>query len=49
MPNVPGARPKEFPAGTYNLNAALIIGRRTESTARKVSLNDALRSYGVAV
>ncbi len=46
---VPGARPKEFPAGTYDLPAALIIGRRTESTDRKVSLNDALRSYGVAV
>ena len=26
-----------------------IIGRRTESTDLKVSLNDALRSYGVAV
>ncbi len=46
---VPGDTPKEFPAGTYHLPAALIIGRRTESTDRKVSLNDALRSYGVAV
>lgn len=46
---VPGSRPKEFPAGIYELPAALIIGRRTESTDRKVSLNDALRSYGVAV
>jgi 2,3,4,5-tetrahydropyridine-2-carboxylate N-succinyltransferase len=46
---VPGTRPKEFPAGTYGLPAALIIGRRTEATDRKVSLNDALRSYGVAV
>jgi 2,3,4,5-tetrahydropyridine-2-carboxylate N-succinyltransferase len=46
---VPGTRAKEFPAGTYSLPAALIIGRRTESTDRKVSLNDALRSYGVAV
>jgi 2,3,4,5-tetrahydropyridine-2-carboxylate N-succinyltransferase len=46
---VPGTRPKEFPAGTYQLPAALIIGRRTESTDLKVSLNDALRSYGVAV
>ncbi len=46
---VPGSRSKEFPAGTYELPAALIIGRRTESTDRKVSLNDALRSYGVAV
>jgi 2,3,4,5-tetrahydropyridine-2-carboxylate N-succinyltransferase len=46
---VPGTRPKEFPAGTYQLPAALVIGRRTESTDLKVSLNEALRSYGVAV
>jgi 2,3,4,5-tetrahydropyridine-2-carboxylate N-succinyltransferase len=46
---VPGTRPKDFPAGTYELPAALIIGTRTESTDLKVSLNDALRSYGVAV
>jgi 2,3,4,5-tetrahydropyridine-2-carboxylate N-succinyltransferase len=46
---VPGTRPKEFPSGTYELSAALIIGRRTESTDLKVSLNEALRSYGVAV
>jgi 2,3,4,5-tetrahydropyridine-2,6-dicarboxylate N-succinyltransferase len=46
---VPGTRAKDFPAGTYQLPAALIIGRRTESTDLKVSLNDALRSYGVAV
>ena len=40
---VPGTRPKEFPAGTYNLSCALIIGRRNESTDLKTSLNDALR------
>src|SRR5207253_5260631 len=28
---VPGTRPKEFPAGAYQLSCALIIGRRTES------------------
>jgi 2,3,4,5-tetrahydropyridine-2-carboxylate N-succinyltransferase len=44
---VPGTRPKEFPAGTYHLACALIIGRRTESTDLKTSLNDALREYGV--
>ena len=44
---VPGTRPKEFPAGTYHLGCALIIGRRTESTDLKTSLNDALREYGV--
>jgi 2,3,4,5-tetrahydropyridine-2-carboxylate N-succinyltransferase len=46
---IPGTRPKEFPAGTYDLPAALIIGQRTEATDLKVSLNEALRSYGVAV
>ena len=46
---VPGTRTREFSAGSFGLPAALIIGRRTESTDRKVSLNDALRSYGVAV
>ena len=44
---VPGTRPKEFPAGTYNLACALIVGRRNESTDLKTSLNDALRDYGI--
>jgi 2,3,4,5-tetrahydropyridine-2,6-dicarboxylate N-succinyltransferase len=44
---VPGTRPKEFPAGTYNLACALIIGRRTESTDLRTSLNDALRELDV--
>jgi 2,3,4,5-tetrahydropyridine-2,6-dicarboxylate N-succinyltransferase len=44
---VPGTRPKEFPAGTYHLSCALIIGTRTESTDLKTSLNDALREHGI--
>ena len=44
---VPGTRPKDFPAGTYHLSCALIIGRRNESTDRKTSLNDALREFGI--
>jgi 2,3,4,5-tetrahydropyridine-2,6-dicarboxylate N-succinyltransferase len=44
---VPGTRPKEFPAGTYHLSCALIIGHRTEATDRKTSLNDALREFGI--
>jgi 2,3,4,5-tetrahydropyridine-2-carboxylate N-succinyltransferase len=44
---VPGTRPKEFPAGAYQLSCALIIGRRTESTDLKTSLNDALREHGI--
>ena len=44
---VPGTRPKEFPAGTYDLSCALIIGQRSESTDLKTSLNDALREFGI--
>jgi 2,3,4,5-tetrahydropyridine-2-carboxylate N-succinyltransferase len=44
---VPGTRPKDFPAGTYQLACALIIGLRTESTDLRTSLNDALREYGI--
>ena len=44
---VPGTRPKEFPAGTYHLACALIIGRRNASTDLKTSLNDALRDYDI--
>lgn len=46
---VPGTRPKRFPAGEYGTACALIIGRRTESTDRKTSLNDALRAFSVPV
>jgi 2,3,4,5-tetrahydropyridine-2-carboxylate N-succinyltransferase len=40
---VPGTRPKQFPAGTYHLACALIVGWRSEATDQKVSLNEALR------
>jgi 2,3,4,5-tetrahydropyridine-2-carboxylate N-succinyltransferase len=46
---IPGTRPKSFPAGTYQLPAALIIGRRSGSTDDKTSLNDALRTFEVQV
>ena len=46
---IPGSYPKEFPAGTYNVNCALIIGTRKESTDKKTSLNEALRDHSVAV
>jgi len=44
---LPGTRPREFPAGTYNLACALIVGRRSESTDLKLSLNEALREHGI--
>lgn len=46
---IPGSYAKEFPAGTFNVPCALIIGKRKESTDKKTSLNDALREYNVAV
>jgi 2,3,4,5-tetrahydropyridine-2-carboxylate N-succinyltransferase len=45
---VPGTRPKDFPAGTYNLACALIIGQRKASTDLRTSLNEALREYGIS-
>ena len=46
---IPGTYTKQFPAGEYQVACALIIGKRKESTDKKVSLNDALRDYDVAV
>jgi 2,3,4,5-tetrahydropyridine-2-carboxylate N-succinyltransferase len=46
---VPGMREKKFPAGTFHLPCALIIGKRTESTDKTTSLNSALRDFGVSV
>ena len=46
---IPGTRAKDFPAGTYGVPAALIIGERSASTDLKTSLNDALRTHAVAV
>ncbi len=44
---VPGTRPREFPSGTYQVACALIIGRRSESTDLKLSLNETLRAFGI--
>jgi 2,3,4,5-tetrahydropyridine-2-carboxylate N-succinyltransferase len=44
---VPGTRPREFPAGTFQLGCALIIGWRSDSTDLKLSLNETLREYGI--
>ncbi len=46
---IPGSYTKEFPAGSYQVPCALIIGKRKESTDLKTSLNDALRTHNVAV
>ena len=46
---IPGSYTKKFPSGDFNVPCALIIGKRKESTNKKTSLNDALRTHNVAV
>ena len=46
---IPGSVKKDFPAGKFSIPCALIIGKRKESTDKKTSLNDALRTYNVSV
>ncbi len=45
---IPGTMTKKFPAGEYGVPVALIIGKRKESTDKKVSLNEALREFNVS-
>ena len=44
---VPGTRPKEFPAGTYEIACALVVGWRSAQTDLKTSLNDVLREFDI--
>ncbi|HZH70483.1 MAG TPA: 2,3,4,5-tetrahydropyridine-2,6-dicarboxylate N-succinyltransferase [Flavobacteriaceae bacterium] len=46
---IPGSYTKNFSAGAFQVPCALIIGKRKASTDKKTSLNDALRTYDVAV
>lgn len=46
---IPGTYSKDFPAGSYQVPCALIIGKRKESTDKKTSLNEALRNHDVSV
>jgi 2,3,4,5-tetrahydropyridine-2,6-dicarboxylate N-succinyltransferase len=46
---IPGTRPKQYPAGTFQIPCALIVGRRSAATDKKVSLNQALRDFEVQV
>ena len=45
---LPGTRPKAYPAGTYDLPCALIVGERSASTDLKTSLNEVLREFEIA-
>ncbi len=46
---IPGNYNKDFPAGSFGVSCALIIGKRKASTDLKTSLNDALRDFNVSV
>ena len=46
---IPGTYNKDFPAGSFGVSCALIIGKRKPSTDLKTSLNDALRDFNVSV
>lgn len=46
---IPGSYTKHFPAGSYQVPCALIIGKRKASTDKKTSLNQALREHHLAV
>ena len=46
---IPGTVPKQFQSGIYQVPCALIIGKRSESTDLKTSLNQALREFDIAV
>jgi 2,3,4,5-tetrahydropyridine-2-carboxylate N-succinyltransferase len=45
---LPGTRPKDYPAGRYDLPCALIVGERSASTDLKTSLNEVLREFEIA-
>jgi 2,3,4,5-tetrahydropyridine-2-carboxylate N-succinyltransferase len=45
---LPGTRPRDYPAGRFHLNCALIVGERSASTDLKTSLNDVLREFEIA-
>jgi 2,3,4,5-tetrahydropyridine-2-carboxylate N-succinyltransferase len=46
---IPGSYPKRFPAGEFQVPCALIIGKRSESTDRKTTLNQVLREFDIPV
>ncbi|MFO0634220.1 MAG: 2,3,4,5-tetrahydropyridine-2,6-dicarboxylate N-succinyltransferase [Nannocystaceae bacterium] len=46
---IPGTRPKQFPAGEFQVACALLVGYRKPSTELRTSLEDALREFDVQV
>ncbi|MGH3110829.1 MAG: 2,3,4,5-tetrahydropyridine-2,6-dicarboxylate N-succinyltransferase [Gaiellaceae bacterium] len=44
---LPGTRPREFPAGVFDLACALIVGERSASTDLRTSLEKVLREFEI--
>jgi 2,3,4,5-tetrahydropyridine-2,6-dicarboxylate N-succinyltransferase len=42
---LPGTRPKDYPAGRFEVACALIVGQRSASTDLRTSLNAVLREF----
>ncbi len=45
---ISGSTVKKFPAGEFNIPCALIIGKRSDKTNKKISLNDCLREHNIS-
>ncbi len=45
---IPGYTKKQLPGGTYSVPCALIIGKRSNQTDLKTSLNDCLREFPIS-
>ena len=45
---ISGLRAKKFPGGEFQVPCALIIGKRSEKTNKKTSLNDILREHDIS-
>jgi 2,3,4,5-tetrahydropyridine-2-carboxylate N-succinyltransferase len=45
---LPGTRVRDYPAGSFHVNCALIVGERSESTDLRTSLNEVLREFEIA-
>lgn len=45
---VPGTRARKFPAGEFQVNCALIIGKRGDATDHKLRLDDDIRDFSFA-
>ncbi|WP_185869758.1 2,3,4,5-tetrahydropyridine-2,6-dicarboxylate N-succinyltransferase [Blattabacterium cuenoti] len=46
---IPGSYTKKFNSGIYHVPCALIIGKRKDSTDKKTSLNEALRTHHLSI